>query len=100
KICIKDGIGLVNIVRSKEQAAILQKIGAKHIVDSTSDNFLNDLTDALVETGATIAFDAIGGGKLASQILTSMEIAANKTAKEYSRYGSTHAQQGYTYGTA
>ena len=70
KICIKDGIGLVNIVRSKEQADILQKIGAKHVVDSTAPSFMEDLTNALVETGATIAFDAIGGGKLASQILT------------------------------
>jgi len=99
KICIKDGIGLVNIVRSKEQADILHKIGAKHVVDSTSASFLEDLTNALVETGATIAFDAIGGGKLASQILTSMEVAANKTAKEYSRYGSNVFKQVYIYGS-
>ena len=99
KICIKDGIGLVNIVRSKEQADILKKIGAKHIVDSTSPTFMDDLTGALVETGATIAFDAIGGGKLASQILTAMEIAANKTAKEYSRYGSNMYKQVYIYGS-
>jgi NADPH:quinone reductase-like Zn-dependent oxidoreductase len=99
KICIKDGIGLVNIVRSAEQAAILKKIGAKHIVDSTSATFMEDLTAALVETGATIAFDAIGGGKLASQILTAMEIAANKTAKEYSRYGSNVFKQVYIYGS-
>ena len=99
KICIKDGIGLVNIVRSKEQADILKKIGAKHIVDSTAPTFMEDLTAALVETGATIAFDAIGGGKLASQILTAMEIAANKTAKEYSRYGSSVNKQVYIYGS-
>ncbi|MFO1108666.1 MAG: zinc-binding dehydrogenase [Bradyrhizobium sp.] len=99
KICIKDGIGLVNIVRSPEQAAILKKIGAKYIVDSTSPTFMEDLTAALVETGATIAFDAIGGGKLASQILTAMEIAANKTAKEYSRYGSNVYKQVYIYGS-
>lgn len=98
KVCIKDGIGLVNIVRSKEQADILHKIGAKYVVDSTSETFMNDLTNALVETGATIAFDAIGGGKLAGQILTAMEIAANKTAKEYSRYGSTVHKQVYIYG--
>jgi NADPH:quinone reductase-like Zn-dependent oxidoreductase len=98
KVCIKDGIGLVNIVRSKEQAAILHKIGAKHVVDSTSDSFMDDLTNALVETGATIAFDAIGGGKLAGQILTCMEAAANKTAKEYSRYGSSVYKQVYIYG--
>ena len=99
KICIKDGIGLVNIVRSKEQADILHKIGAKHVVDSTADSFMDDLTAALVETGATIAFDAIGGGKLAGQILTCMEVAANKTAKEYSRYGSNVFKQVYIYGS-
>jgi NADPH:quinone reductase-like Zn-dependent oxidoreductase len=99
KICIKDGIGLVNIVRSKEQADILHKIGAKHVVDSTADSFMDDLTAALVETGATIAFDAIGGGKLAGQILTCMESAANKTAKEYSRYGSNVYKQVYIYGS-
>ena len=99
KICIKDGIGLVNIVRSKEQADILHKIGAKYVVDSTADSFMDDLTNALVETGATIAFDAIGGGKLAGQILTCMEAAANKTAKEYSRYGSNIYKQVYIYGS-
>ncbi|WP_426418338.1 zinc-binding dehydrogenase [Bradyrhizobium genosp. A] len=98
KICIKDGIGLVNIVRSKEQAEILKKIGAKHVVDSSAPDFLDDLTAALVETGATIAFDAIGGGKLAGDILNCMEIAINKTAKEYSRYGSSVHKQVYVYG--
>jgi NADPH:quinone reductase-like Zn-dependent oxidoreductase len=98
KICIKDGIGLVNIVRSREQADILHKIGAKHVVDSTAPAFMDDLTNALVETGATIAFDAIGGGKLAGQILTGMEIAVNKTAKVYSRYGSSVHKQVYIYG--
>lgn len=98
KICITDGIGLVNIVRSKEQAEILKKIGAKHVVDSSVPSFLDDLTAALVETGATIAFDAIGGGKLAGDILNCMEIAINKTAKEYSRYGSSVHKQVYVYG--
>ena len=98
KICLKDGIDLVNIVRSSEQADILRKIGAKHIVDSSAATFMDDLTGALVETGATIAFDAIGGGKLAGQILTGMEIAANKTAKVYSRYGSSVHKQVYIYG--
>ncbi|GGE19278.1 NADH oxidoreductase [Polymorphobacter glacialis] len=98
KICIKDGIQLVNIVRSAEQAKILREIGAVHVVDSSSPTFMEDLVGALVETGATIAFDAIGGGKLAGQILTAMEIAANKTAKVYSRYGSTTYKQVYIYG--
>lgn len=99
KICLEDGIPLVNIVRSAEQAKLLRGIGAKHVVDSTSANFTEELTQALVETGATIAFDAIGGGKLASQILTCMELALNKTAKEYSRYGSTTHKQVYIYGS-
>ncbi|HZE55199.1 MAG TPA: zinc-binding dehydrogenase [Bradyrhizobium sp.] len=98
KICLKDGIGLVNIVRSAEQAEILHKIGAKHVVDSTAPTFMEDLTNALVETGATLAFDAIGGGKLAGQILTCMEAAINKTAKAYSRYGSNVHKQVYIYG--
>jgi NADPH:quinone reductase-like Zn-dependent oxidoreductase len=98
KICLKDGIGLVNIVRSPQQAEILHKIGAKYVVDSTSPTFMNDLTNALVEAGATIAFDAIGGGRLAGQILTSMEAAANRNAKVYSRYGSNVHKQVYIYG--
>jgi hypothetical protein len=98
KICLKDGIALVNIVRSAEQADILRKIGAKHVVDSTAASFTEDLTAALIETGATIAFDAIGGGKLVGQILGGMEVAVNKTAKVYSRYGSSVHKQVYIYG--
>jgi NADPH:quinone reductase-like Zn-dependent oxidoreductase len=99
KICLKDGIGLVNIVRSPQQADLLRKIGARHVVDSTAPGFVEDLTSALVETGATLAFDAIGGGKLAGQILTCMEMAIGKTAKVYSRYGSNVHKQVYIYGS-
>ena len=98
KICLKDGINLVNIVRSAEQEKILRDIGAKHVVDSSKPAFLEDLTKALAATGATIAFDAIGGGKLAGQILSCMEAAANLNAKSYSRYGSTVHKQVYIYG--
>jgi NADPH:quinone reductase-like Zn-dependent oxidoreductase len=98
KICIKDGIALVNIVRKPEQAEILHKIGAKYVVDSSSPTFMDDLTNALAETGATIAFDAIGGGKLAGQILTCMEAAINRDAKVYTRYGSNVHKQVYIYG--
>jgi len=98
KVCLKDGVGLVNIVRSPAQAQILRDIGAVHIVDSNATGFTDALVDALVATGATLAFDAIGGGKLAGQILGAMEIAANKTAKVYSRYGSTVHKQVYIYG--
>ena len=99
KICLKDGIPLVNIVRSEEQAGILRRIGARHVVDSTSPSFVDDLTKALAETGATLAFDAIGGGKLAGQILGCMETAINKNARVYSRYGSNVHKQVYIYGS-
>ena len=98
RICLKDGIGLVNIVRKQEQEDILRALGAVHVVNSSVPTFLDDLTRALVATGATIAFDAIGGGKLAGQILGCMEAAANLTAKEYSRYGSSTHKQVYIYG--
>src|SRR5437879_4267185 len=98
KICIKDRVGLVNIVRKPEHVDVLKKIGATYVCNSDSPTFMDDLTEALVATGATVAFDAIGGGRLAGQILTAMEIAANRTAKEYSRYGSTTHKQVYVYG--
>ncbi|MDB5965702.1 MAG: oxidase [Polaromonas sp.] len=98
RICLKDGIALVNIVRKPEQAALLKAQGAKHVCDATAPIFMEDLTQALVDTGATLAFDATGGGKLAGQILTAMEAALNRTAKEYSRYGSTTHKQVYIYG--
>ena len=98
RICIADDVKLVNIVRSAEQARILHDIGAKYVVDSTSENFRDELVDALAETGATIAFDAIGGGKLAGQILAAMEVAANRNATTYSRYGSNTYKQVYIYG--
>jgi NADPH2:quinone reductase len=98
KICLKDGIGLVNIVRRQEHVELLRAIGANHVVSSASPTFMDDLTDALATTGATLGFDAVGGGKLASQILSCMEAAVIRTAKEYSRYGSTTHKQVYIYG--
>jgi NADPH:quinone reductase len=98
KICIEDKIGLVNIVRKPEQVALLKSLGAEHVCNAESPTFMEDLTAALVATGATLAFDATGGGKLAGQILTCMEAALNKTSKEYSRYGSTTHKQVYLYG--
>ena len=98
RICLADGIGLVNVVRKPEQEALLREQGAVHVVSTASPRFVEELTEALVATGATLAFDAIGGGKLASQILGAMETALNRTAKEYSRYGSTTHKQVYLYG--
>lgn len=98
KICQKDGIALVNIVRKPEQEALLRGLGATHVCNATSPTFMEDLTQALVATGATLAFDATGGGKLAGQILNAMEVALNRTATEYSRYGSTTHKQVYIYG--
>ena len=98
KICLKDKVPLVNIVRRPEQADVLKKVGATHVCVSSAPTFMDDLTEALVATGATVGFDATGGGSLAGQILTAMEIAANRTAKEYSRYGSIVHKQVYIYG--
>jgi NADPH:quinone reductase-like Zn-dependent oxidoreductase len=98
KICAKDGIPLVNIVRSDTQVDLLKGIGATHIVNSSDEDFLDQLTAALIETGATCGFDAIGGGKLAGQILGCMEVAAVKRMTTYSRYGSDTFKQVYIYG--
>ena len=98
KICNDEDIPLVNVVRKEEHVQLLNELGAEHVCNSTKDNFMDDLVQALVKTGATLGFDATGGGKLASQILTAMEISANKTATEYSRYGSDQFKQVYIYG--
>jgi NADPH-dependent curcumin reductase CurA len=98
KICVKDGIPLVNIVRRQEHVDILRRLGAEHVLNSGAQTFMEDLTEALLATGATLAFDAIGGGRLAGHILSCMEAAASRTAREYSRYGSTKHKQVYIYG--
>ena len=98
RICVADGVSLVNIVRKPEQADLLRSQGATHVCDSSLPTFMDDLTQALIATGATVAFDATGGGRLAGQILTGMEAALNAAAKEYNRYGSTTHKQVYIYG--
>ena len=101
KICKDDGIPLVNIVRKSEQVELLKNLGAEYVCNSSDESFMDDLVNALVATGATLGFDATGGGnngELPGQILSAMEIAANKTAKEYSRYGSDTYKQVYIYG--
>jgi NADPH2:quinone reductase len=99
RLCLADRIGLVNIVRKPEQENLLKAAGAVHVCRTDSATFMQDLTEALVTTGATLGFDAIGGGPLAGQILTCMEAAANRSAKAYSRYGSTVHKQVYLYGS-
>ncbi|MDA7585351.1 NADH oxidase [Luminiphilus sp.] len=101
KICQEDGVPLINVVRKPEQVEVLKNLGAEYVCDTSVDSFMADLVDALVATGATLGFDATGGGnggKLPGQILAAMEIAANKTATEYSRYGSDVYKQVYIYG--
>ncbi|MFN6549986.1 zinc-binding dehydrogenase [Mycolicibacterium septicum] len=99
KACLADGVPLVNIVRKAEQEEILRGLGAVHICNSTSPSFEADLVEALKATSATLAFDATGGGTLASQILNGMEHAASATAAQYSRYGSSVHKQVYIYGS-
>jgi NADPH:quinone reductase-like Zn-dependent oxidoreductase len=98
KLCLEEDVPLVAIVRKPEQAELLRSIGATHVCDSSAPSFMVDLIDALKASSATLAFDATGGGKLVSQILTAMEAAANTSAGEYSRYGSTVHKQVYIYG--
>ena len=98
KLCLEEQVPLVKIVRKREQEEILRGIGATNVCNSTSPSFMAELTDALAETSATLAFDAIGGGELAGQILTCMESALSRTDGTYSRYGSTTHKQVYIYG--
>ena len=99
RLCQAEKIALVNIVRKPEQAQLLRSQGAAHVCDSSSPDFMRELTEALVATGATLAFDATGGGKLAGQILACMEAALSRSAASYSRYGSSTHKQVYLYGS-
>jgi NADPH:quinone reductase len=99
RLCIEERIQLVNIVRKPEQEELLRSAGASFVCNSSSPDFMASLTDALRQTGATLAFDAVGGGRLASQILTCMEAAASAAASGYSRYGSAVHKQVYIYGS-
>jgi len=98
RICKDDDIGLVNIVRSPEQAALLRDIGATHVVDSSAEDFPQALEQAIAETGATLAFDAIGGGEMTGTILNAMEAVAARSLESYNRYGSATMKQVYIYG--
>ncbi|MBN7799006.1 zinc-binding dehydrogenase [Parahaliea mediterranea] len=98
RLCLQDGIPLVNVVRRPAQAELLREQGAKYVVDSSAEDFPAQLTEAIAETGATLAFDAIGGGDMASRILACMEAAAARKMTEYNRYGSDTYKQVYNYG--
>ncbi len=97
KICLEDGVPLVNIVRSDDQVKLLRDLGATHVLNMTDSDFMPKLIDAIAETKAMIGFDPIGGGTLSSQILTAMEAAASRGAA-FSRYGSSEAKKVYIYG--
>ncbi len=98
RVCVADGVGLVNIVRKPEQVELLRGEGAEHVCDSSADSFISDLTDAMRATGATIAFDAIGGGDLAGTVLSCMEKVAEEGAGQFNTYGSDTFKQVYIYG--
>jgi NADPH2:quinone reductase len=98
KICLDDDVPLVNIVRKQSQVDLLTSLGAKFVCNTSDPDFMEQLTTALVDTGATLGFDATGGGKLASDILSCMEAAAGRRADGFSRYGSTEHKQVYIYG--
>lgn len=99
KVCLDDRVPLVNIVRKPAQAELLRNLGARYVCDSSAPGFVEDLVKALAETGATLAFDAIGGGPLAGQILGAMEAAAAAKMTEYSVYGTGQPKQIYIYGS-
>ncbi len=99
RLCRDENVPLVNVVRRPDQVALLRNLGAQYVVDTSAPTFFEELTDAIVATKATIAFDAIGGGELGSRIVTAMEIAANKSMTSYSRYGSSTFKQLYIYGS-
>ncbi|MBF7729770.1 zinc-binding dehydrogenase [Pseudomonas sp. N040] len=98
RLCLQERVDLVNIVRSPQQVELLRSMGAQHVCDTSAPTFVEDLTQALIATGATLAFDAIGGGSLASQILSCMEAAISRSATQYNRYGSATHKQVYIYG--
>jgi hypothetical protein len=98
RLCARDGVPLVNIVRSAAQVELLRGLGATHVLDSTTPTFRAELTEVIAATGATLAFDAISGGTIASQILSCMEVVASRRATSYSRYGTTTHKQVYIYG--
>ena len=98
KLCVNEDVPLVNVVRKREHVELLESLGATHVCDSSEPDFMAGLIDALADTGATLGFDATGGGPLPGQLLTAMEVAASREAGGFNRYGSTTHKQVYIYG--
>ena len=98
KLCVNEDVPLVNVVRKREHVELLESLGATHVCDSSEPDFMAGLIDALADTGATLGFDATGGGPLPGQLLTAMEVAASRDAGGFNRYGSTTHKQVYIYG--
>ena len=98
KLCVNEDVPLVNVVRKHEHVELLKSLGATYVCNSSEPDFMANLIDALADTGATLGFDATGGGPLPGQLLTAMEVAANRDAGEFNRYGSTTHKQVYIYG--
>ena len=99
RICLKDGVPLVNLVRRPEQAALLRAQGAQQVLDTSQPEFNAQLIDTLAATDTRLAFDATGGGTLIAQVLAAMEAALlRRPGLPYSRYGSQIHKQAYVYG--
>lgn len=98
KICLEDGMKLVNIVRKESHVELLKGIGATHIVNSSDDDYMSQLRAAISETGAFLGFDPIGGGQNTDHVLKAMEQVAAGQMDEYSRYGSNQDKKVYMYG--
>ena len=98
RVCLADGINLVNVVRREDQAELLRQMGAKYVVNSSSDSFRDELSTAIGETEAYLCFDAIGGGNTLDDVLFSMEQAATRGQGSIGPYGSDVFKQVYIYG--
>ncbi len=98
RICVEDGMKLVNIVRKDEHVQLLKSQGAQYVVNSSADTYMADLRAAIKETGAFLGFDPIGGGQASDGVLKAMEQVASSQMSEFSRYGSNQDKKMYMYG--
>ena len=98
KLCGKEGVPLVAIVRREAQRKLLLDLGVPHVVDSSTETFFDDLVAAIAATNATLCFDAVGGGHLANTVLTAMEMAQRARGVRADLYGTPVHKQLYQYG--